>query len=60
MKYSGTQEDSLFAAHLNDIADQAVRKFIVCYSRFLDEKQQLAAQKILQSRADCNFKLWGG
>lgn len=60
MKYSGAQDDPLFTAHLNDLAQQAVRKCMVCYSRFLDEKQQLTAQRLFQDRTDCVLKLWGG
>ncbi|MGN0630572.1 MAG: RNA-binding protein [Ruminococcus sp.] len=60
MKYSGTQEDALLAAHINDLAERAVRSCDVCYSRFLDEKQQLAVQKLFQGRTDCLLRLWGG
>lgn len=60
MKYTGAQDDSLLAAHLSDLAERAVRSCMVCYSRFLDERQQFIAKKTLGGRTDCILRLWGG
>ncbi len=52
--------DRVLIAHLNDLAERAIRNCTGCYSRFLDERQVFIANKTLLGRSDINVRLWGG
>ena len=60
MSFSDSLDDRILTAHLCDLAERANRDCTGCYTRFLDERQIMIAEKTLLGRADCNVKLWGG
>lgn len=55
-----SSDDYVFIAHLEDLAERAVRSCTGCYTRFLDERQVFAANKAFSGRSDINVRFWGG
>lgn len=60
MSFPDSGGDRVLIAHLDDLAERAVRNCTGCYSRFLDERQIFIANRTLLGRSDINVGLWGG